>query len=187
MNERRHVSRLAGRDRGARSPTSGRCPRFSRACAAASGRNVDCYHTDDPPALHVVVELPGVDPRRRRRRRQRADAGDRRRAPRGPALDGGVYQQMEIEYGAVPAADRARRGRRPRRGATARTSAASLSVVAAGRRAKPRRGTVHDRGGGRRMSEITFDDHARRPSDDRAARRPCRCCRSRRRSSSRSR
>jgi HSP20 family protein len=22
----------------------------------------DCYRTDDPPALHVIVELPGVDP-----------------------------------------------------------------------------------------------------------------------------
>ena len=24
--------------------------------------NVDCFHTDDPHALTVVVELPGVDP-----------------------------------------------------------------------------------------------------------------------------
>ena len=22
----------------------------------------DCYRTDDPPALHVLIELPGVDP-----------------------------------------------------------------------------------------------------------------------------
>ena len=24
--------------------------------------NVDCLRSDDPPALHVIVELPGVDP-----------------------------------------------------------------------------------------------------------------------------
>jgi HSP20 family protein len=23
---------------------------------------VDCYRTDEPPAIHIVVELPGVDP-----------------------------------------------------------------------------------------------------------------------------
>jgi HSP20 family protein len=59
---------------------------------------VDCYRTDDPPALTVVVELAGVDPAD-----IRVDAtpqalvirGERRR----PAAQGRVYQQMEIEYG----------------------------------------------------------------------------------------
>ena len=59
----------------------------------------DCFRTDDPPSLHVVLELPGVDP----------DSvelvvdgplahglGHARAADR----PGARYQQMEIEYGA---------------------------------------------------------------------------------------
>ena len=60
--------------------------------------NVDCFHTDDPHALTVVIELPGVDPDSVRLvagERLLAVAGERRR-PRGP---GRVYQLMEIEYG----------------------------------------------------------------------------------------
>ena len=60
---------------------------------------VDCFRTDDPPTLTIVVELAGVDPDA-----LRVDAGERelvvsgeRTRPRGPAR---VYQQMEIEYGA---------------------------------------------------------------------------------------
>jgi len=60
--------------------------------------NIDCFHTDDPHALTVVAELPGVDPRS-----IRVAAGERvlvisgeRLRPRAP---GRVYQQMEIEYG----------------------------------------------------------------------------------------
>lgn len=58
----------------------------------------DCYRTDDPPALHVVLELAGVDP----------DAveivadgpvlvisGTRPR----PSAARARYHQMEIEYG----------------------------------------------------------------------------------------
>jgi HSP20 family protein len=58
----------------------------------------DCYRTDDPPALHLVLELPGVD----------ADAvqivavgtalvvsGVRER----PHPTGARYHQVEIEYG----------------------------------------------------------------------------------------
>src|SRR5256885_15540491 len=60
--------------------------------------NVDCFHTDDPHALTVVVELPGVEPSSIRvvaGERTLVLAGERRR-PRDP---GRVYQQMEIEYG----------------------------------------------------------------------------------------
>ena len=61
--------------------------------------NVDCFHTDDPHALTIVAELPGVDPRSIRvaaGERVLLIAGERVR-PRAP---GRVYQQMEIEYGA---------------------------------------------------------------------------------------
>jgi HSP20 family protein len=60
--------------------------------------NVDCFHTDEPHELTVVVELPGVDP-------DSVDvvAAERVLVIRGersrPCVDGRVYQQMEIEYG----------------------------------------------------------------------------------------
>jgi HSP20 family protein len=60
--------------------------------------NVDCYHTDDPHALTVVLELPGVDPASVQvvaGERLLGVAGERRR----PHVDGRTYQQMEIEYG----------------------------------------------------------------------------------------
>ena len=60
--------------------------------------NVDCFHTDDPHALTVVVELPGVEPSSLRvaaGERALIIAGERRR----PHVAGRVYQQMEIEYG----------------------------------------------------------------------------------------
>ena len=60
--------------------------------------NVDCFHTDDPHALTVVTELPGVDPRS-----IRVAAGERLLVISGervrPRARGRVYQQMEIEYG----------------------------------------------------------------------------------------
>jgi HSP20 family protein len=59
---------------------------------------VDCYRTEDPPALTVVVELPGVDVESVHivaTARTVAVAGERRR----PRSEGRVYQQMEIEYG----------------------------------------------------------------------------------------
>jgi HSP20 family protein len=59
--------------------------------------NVDCFHTDHPHALTVLVELPGVD-----HRSVQIVAGERvllitgeRKRPKG----GRVYQQMEIESG----------------------------------------------------------------------------------------
>jgi HSP20 family protein len=59
--------------------------------------NVDCIRSDDPPALHVIVELPGVDPASLKV--VAADhvlvvAGVRHRPPVA-----GRYQQMELEYG----------------------------------------------------------------------------------------
>jgi HSP20 family protein len=59
--------------------------------------NVDSYHTDDPHRLTVVIELPGVDPASINivvGERALVINGDRPR----PKI-GGVYQQMEIEYG----------------------------------------------------------------------------------------
>jgi HSP20 family protein len=58
---------------------------------------VDCIRSEDPPALHVVVELPGVDPAELQviaAGRILVVAGVRRRPPLR-----GRYQQMEIEYG----------------------------------------------------------------------------------------
>jgi HSP20 family protein len=59
--------------------------------------NVDCIRSEDPPAFHVVVELPGVDPGAIKviaADRVLVVAGERCR----PEV-GGRYQQMEIEYG----------------------------------------------------------------------------------------
>jgi len=60
--------------------------------------NVDCFHTDDPRALTVVIEVPGVDPATLQvvaAERMLVIIGERKR-PHGPPR---VYQQMEIEYG----------------------------------------------------------------------------------------
>jgi HSP20 family protein len=60
--------------------------------------NVDCFHTDRPHELTVVVELPGVDPRTVQlvaAERTLVVQGERHR----PKVDGQVYQQVEIEYG----------------------------------------------------------------------------------------
>jgi HSP20 family protein len=72
-------------------------PRFA-GLRRAFRPNVDCYHTDDPHVLTVLVELPGVDPQSVKvvaGERVLAIAGERRR----PQAKGRVYQQMEIEYG----------------------------------------------------------------------------------------
>ena len=58
----------------------------------------DCYRTDDPPALHVVVELPGVDPAS-----VQVVATDRALLVGGtrdrPQVEGVRYHQVEIDYG----------------------------------------------------------------------------------------
>ena len=59
--------------------------------------SVDCIRSDDPPALHVLVELPGVEPSSIKvvaADRVLVVAGERCR----PQLSG-RYQQMELEYG----------------------------------------------------------------------------------------
>ena len=58
---------------------------------------VDCIRIEDPPELHVIVELPGVEPGSIRvvaADRVLLVAGERR----APHLRG-RYQQLEIEYG----------------------------------------------------------------------------------------
>jgi HSP20 family protein len=58
----------------------------------------DCYRTDDPPVLHIVVELPGVDPDSveiSATGRLLRIAGVRER----PKVPGARYQSMEIDYG----------------------------------------------------------------------------------------
>jgi HSP20 family molecular chaperone IbpA len=58
----------------------------------------DCFRTDDPPALHVIVELPGIDPDTvavSASGRVLVIGGTRER----PTVPGARYQAMEIEYG----------------------------------------------------------------------------------------
>ena len=60
---------------------------------------VDCYRTENPPALTIVVELAGVDPDTVKvvaDERALVVSGARRRPE---AVQGQVYQQIEIEYG----------------------------------------------------------------------------------------
>ena len=59
----------------------------------------DCFRTEDPPALNLVLELPGMDPDSVEllvTGRSFVVAGERER----PIVPGARYQQMEIEYGA---------------------------------------------------------------------------------------
>ena len=58
----------------------------------------DCYRTEDPPTLHVVIELPGVDPATVEvvaSGKTLVVAGTRER----PAIAGAKYLAMEIDYG----------------------------------------------------------------------------------------
>lgn len=59
---------------------------------------LDCFRTDDPPELHVVVELPGASPDGLEVvavGRTLVIGGTRDR----PRVPGARYQQMEIDYG----------------------------------------------------------------------------------------
>jgi HSP20 family protein len=59
----------------------------------------DCYVTDDPPTLHVVLEVPGIDPESVKvvaAGKMLAIAGTRER----PRIPEARYESMEIEYGA---------------------------------------------------------------------------------------
>ena len=58
----------------------------------------DCYRTDNPPEIHVIVELPGVDPEKVEVvtvGRTLTISGVRERAQLAQAH----VQQMELEYG----------------------------------------------------------------------------------------
>ena len=74
-------------------------PRFSAGLRQGYRPQADCFRTDDPPALNVIVELPGVDPSSVEvavAGRALTISGERTR-PRTP---GAHYLTMEIEYGA---------------------------------------------------------------------------------------
>jgi HSP20 family protein len=71
-------------------------PRFARV-RRAHRPQVDCYRSDDPPRLTVVVELPGIDPADLEITATRGTLvieGERHR-PR----TAGRVQQLEIDYG----------------------------------------------------------------------------------------
>ena len=59
---------------------------------------LDCYSTEDPPEVTVIMEIPGIDPDRLQivadGRRLRI-SGERRR----PRCDGQTYYRSEIAYG----------------------------------------------------------------------------------------
>jgi len=72
-------------------------PRFTRRRGGFRPQ-IDCFRTERPPALTVVVELGGIDPSKIQiyaDERTLVIAGERRR----PSAAGRVYQQMEIDYG----------------------------------------------------------------------------------------
>lgn len=70
---------------------------FSRGLRRGYRPEVDVYRTEDPPALTVTVELPGVEPAEVQvvvSARALLIAGERKRPK-----ESGHYQQMELEYG----------------------------------------------------------------------------------------
>jgi HSP20 family protein len=72
-------------------------PRFTRR-RGGFRPPIDCFRTERPPALTVVVELGGIDPSKIQiyaDERTLVVSGERRR----PGGAGRMYQQMEIDYG----------------------------------------------------------------------------------------
>jgi HSP20 family protein len=70
---------------------------FSRSLRRGYRPEVDVFRSEDPPALTVQIELPGVEPEDVQliaSPRALLIGGERRRPK-----DGGHYQQMEIDYG----------------------------------------------------------------------------------------
>ena len=70
---------------------------FSRGMRRGYRPEVDVYRTEDPSSLTVVVELPGVDPKKVQvvaSPKALLIAGERTRPK-----DCGHYQQMEMDYG----------------------------------------------------------------------------------------
>lgn len=101
-------------------------PRFAGGGRRCFRPQVDCIRTEDPAALQVIVELPGVDPDSLKvaaADRVLVVAGERRRPPVS-----GRYQQLEIEYGPfqrrIPLDEPVDAG-----AATARYEAGMLTVV----------------------------------------------------------
>ena len=73
-------------------------PRFSASLRQGYRPQADCYRTDDPPALNVIVEVPGIDPSSVEvvvAGRSLTISGERTR----PRVAGAHYLAMEIEYG----------------------------------------------------------------------------------------
>ena len=71
-------------------------PRF--AARSPFRPQVDCYRTEEPPEITVVVELPGIDPEAVQivaTPQALLVAGEHQRPPG----EGRVYQQMELDYG----------------------------------------------------------------------------------------
>jgi HSP20 family protein len=72
-------------------------PRFS-SMRGGFRPHADCYRTEDPPELTVIVELPGVDPDT-----IQLTVGDSTLVVAGtrvrPRCAGQVYHQMELDYG----------------------------------------------------------------------------------------
>jgi HSP20 family protein len=60
---------------------------------------VDCYRSDDPPSVTVVIDLPGIEPADVEitvTERTVCITGERRRPSRDARVS---YRQMELEYG----------------------------------------------------------------------------------------
>jgi HSP20 family protein len=68
--------------------------------AAGYRPQVDCYRSDDPPSVTVVVDLPGIDPSdvEITVTERTVTIGGVRRRPRRERVS---YRQMELEYGPV--------------------------------------------------------------------------------------